>query len=144
MLIYITLVQELVALLLLLVMELFATGLFYETLGRTHPHMGLLEMSIHTTICLMTILAGAYLPPSSCRRLRVGRWMWLLPVALFAYVLYSERRFGKDYVLRAMFWIGGPSPEGIGGLFVTMPVVSSILFSLGAAIRYRAACKGRK
>jgi hypothetical protein len=72
-----------------------------------------------------------YVIPSA-QDYRIARWTWVFPLTLYLICLYPECvERGIPYVFAAYFW-PPDGDEGIGVL-ITLPVVSAVMYSVGAA-----------
>ena len=59
-----------------------------------------------------------------------GRWVWILPMTIFAYTLLDGLHRNSGRVLAELF-ISDPSiDEGIGRLFFTGPALASCFYSI--------------
>lgn len=78
-------------------------------------------------------LWGFYVPRA--RDYAIARWTWVIPVALFALAFKSELRVTALARASAIFFNPPPGDEGLG-LLITLPVASSVLYSIGAHCAY--------
>jgi hypothetical protein len=90
--------------------------------------------AVEGTLMVMGLVSGplwGFLIPRR-QDYRIARWTWAFPLTLFLICLYPEyAEHGWRYIFAEYIWPPDGS-EGIGVL-ITLPVVSAVMYSLGAA-----------
>jgi hypothetical protein len=85
---------------------------------------------------LSPLCLGYWMSAKLPRGTRGGRWMFILPVGIFVIILvwtgfnFSWQQAGKEF-----FSFSGRGEDALGAVIFTIPVCSSIFYSIGAALR---------
>jgi hypothetical protein len=67
---------------------------------------------------------------------QAGRWIWVIPVSIFAVAFLVTLMSDWHRVLPGFFGIrGGQTEEGIGAIFITFPTLACCSYAVGIGLR---------